>query len=79
MDRLAEEVNDKLQESGQVTIAELCKTYDLPKLSDTGIFFPYWYNLSFQIAKFGKGGKKLDLLLFCKHFWLFPSFDYVLK
>ncbi|XP_061283771.1 E3 UFM1-protein ligase 1 isoform X1 [Bos javanicus] len=30
LDRLAEEVNDKLQESGQVTIAELCKTYDLP-------------------------------------------------
>ncbi|XP_006626223.2 E3 UFM1-protein ligase 1 [Lepisosteus oculatus] len=30
LDRLAEEVNDKLQEAGQVTIAELCKTYDLP-------------------------------------------------
>uniref|UniRef100_A0A8C4LBQ7 E3 UFM1-protein ligase 1 n=1 Tax=Equus asinus TaxID=9793 RepID=A0A8C4LBQ7_EQUAS len=30
LDRLAEEVNDKLQESGQVTISELCKTYDLP-------------------------------------------------
>ncbi|XP_012299703.1 E3 UFM1-protein ligase 1 [Aotus nancymaae] len=30
LDWLAEEVNDKLQESGQVTISELCKTYDLP-------------------------------------------------
>ncbi|KFO23831.1 E3 UFM1-protein ligase 1 [Fukomys damarensis] len=30
LDQLAEEVNDKLQESGQVTISELCKTYDLP-------------------------------------------------
>uniref|UniRef100_A0A8C9W2M6 E3 UFM1-protein ligase 1 n=1 Tax=Scleropages formosus TaxID=113540 RepID=A0A8C9W2M6_SCLFO len=30
MDQLAEEVNDKLQEAGQVRIAELCKTYDLP-------------------------------------------------
>uniref|UniRef100_A0A4W4EFN7 E3 UFM1-protein ligase 1 n=1 Tax=Electrophorus electricus TaxID=8005 RepID=A0A4W4EFN7_ELEEL len=30
LDQLAEEVNDKLQESGQVNIAELCKTYDLP-------------------------------------------------
>ncbi|CAH6777410.1 E3 UFM1-protein ligase 1 [Phodopus roborovskii] len=30
LDRLSEEVNDKLQESGQVTISELCKTYDLP-------------------------------------------------
>uniref|UniRef100_G1RT10 E3 UFM1-protein ligase 1 n=1 Tax=Nomascus leucogenys TaxID=61853 RepID=G1RT10_NOMLE len=30
LDRLAEEVNDKLQESGQVTVSELCKTYDLP-------------------------------------------------
>lgn len=30
LDRLAEEVNDKLQEAGQVNIAELCKTYDLP-------------------------------------------------
>ncbi|XP_071112658.1 E3 UFM1-protein ligase 1-like [Haliotis cracherodii] len=29
-DRLAEEVNDKLTEQGQVTIAELTKTYDLP-------------------------------------------------
>ncbi|XP_041950547.1 E3 UFM1-protein ligase 1 [Alosa sapidissima] len=27
---LAEEVNDKLQEAGQVTIPELCKSYDLP-------------------------------------------------
>ncbi|XP_021501190.1 E3 UFM1-protein ligase 1 [Meriones unguiculatus] len=30
LDQLSEEVNDKLQESGQVTISELCKTYDLP-------------------------------------------------
>ncbi|XP_038203225.1 E3 UFM1-protein ligase 1 [Arvicola amphibius] len=30
LDRLSEEVNDKLQESGQVTISDLCKTYDLP-------------------------------------------------
>ncbi|KAM7061924.1 E3 UFM1-protein ligase 1 isoform 1-T1 [Acridotheres tristis] len=30
LDQLAEEVNDKLQETGQVTISELCKTYDLP-------------------------------------------------
>ncbi|XP_077018544.1 E3 UFM1-protein ligase 1 isoform X1 [Tamandua tetradactyla] len=30
LDHLAEEVNDKLQESGQITISELCKTYDLP-------------------------------------------------
>uniref|UniRef100_A0A671SZU6 E3 UFM1-protein ligase 1 n=1 Tax=Sinocyclocheilus anshuiensis TaxID=1608454 RepID=A0A671SZU6_9TELE len=30
LDQLAEEVNDKLQEAGQVNIAELCKTYDLP-------------------------------------------------
>ncbi|XP_032340316.1 E3 UFM1-protein ligase 1 isoform X1 [Camelus ferus] len=30
LDHLAEEVNDKLQESGQVTISDLCKTYDLP-------------------------------------------------
>uniref|UniRef100_A0A673JUA4 E3 UFM1-protein ligase 1 n=1 Tax=Sinocyclocheilus rhinocerous TaxID=307959 RepID=A0A673JUA4_9TELE len=30
LDRLAEEVNDKLQEAGQVNIAELCKMYDLP-------------------------------------------------
>uniref|UniRef100_A0AAY4BEJ7 E3 UFM1-protein ligase 1 n=1 Tax=Denticeps clupeoides TaxID=299321 RepID=A0AAY4BEJ7_9TELE len=27
---LAEEVNDKLQEAGQVNIAEVCKNYDLP-------------------------------------------------
>ncbi|XP_062406913.1 E3 UFM1-protein ligase 1 [Sardina pilchardus] len=27
---IAEEVNDKLQEAGQVTIPELCKSYDLP-------------------------------------------------
>ncbi|XP_012676876.1 E3 UFM1-protein ligase 1 [Clupea harengus] len=30
LNRLAEEVNDKLQEAGQVTIPELCKNYDLP-------------------------------------------------
>ncbi|XP_038155217.1 E3 UFM1-protein ligase 1 [Cyprinodon tularosa] len=30
LDRLAEEVNDKLQEAGLISIAELCKTYDLP-------------------------------------------------
>ncbi|KAK6490130.1 E3 UFM1-protein ligase 1-like [Huso huso] len=30
LDQLAEEVNDRLQEAGQVTIAELCKSYDLP-------------------------------------------------
>ncbi len=27
---MAEEVNDKLHEQGQITIAELTKTYDLP-------------------------------------------------
>ena len=30
LDSFAEEVNDKLQEQGQVTIAELTKAYDLP-------------------------------------------------
>ncbi|XP_013882362.1 E3 UFM1-protein ligase 1 [Austrofundulus limnaeus] len=30
LDRLAEEVNDKLQEAGLVSVAELCKNYDLP-------------------------------------------------
>nr|BAB25395.1 unnamed protein product [Mus musculus] len=30
LDQLSEEVNDKLQESGQVTVSELCKAYDLP-------------------------------------------------
>lgn len=30
LDQLAEEVNDKLQEAGQVSIAELCKSFDLP-------------------------------------------------
>ncbi|NXH53878.1 UFL1 ligase, partial [Rhabdornis inornatus] len=30
LDQLAEEVNDKLQETGQVTVSELCKAYDLP-------------------------------------------------
>eukprot|EP00069_Balaena_mysticetus_P002738 bmy_16280T0 len=39
LDRLAEEVNDKLQESGQVTISELCKAYDLPGNFLTQVFF----------------------------------------
>ncbi|KAM7367541.1 hypothetical protein PAMP_013830 [Pampus punctatissimus] len=30
LNRLAEEVNDKLQEAGLMSIAELCKSYDLP-------------------------------------------------
>ncbi|XP_078398407.1 E3 UFM1-protein ligase 1 isoform X2 [Cetorhinus maximus] len=30
LDQMAEEVNDRLQEAGQVTVAELCKLYDLP-------------------------------------------------
>ncbi|KFP70875.1 E3 UFM1-protein ligase 1, partial [Acanthisitta chloris] len=30
LNQLAEEINDKLQETGQVTISELCKAYDLP-------------------------------------------------
>lgn len=30
LDHLAEEVNDKLQEAGLMSISELCKTYDLP-------------------------------------------------
>lgn len=30
LDRLAEEVNDKLQQAGLITVAELCKSYDLP-------------------------------------------------
>ncbi|XP_074542069.1 E3 UFM1-protein ligase 1 [Halichoeres trimaculatus] len=30
LDRLAEEVNDKLQEAGLMSISELCKNYDLP-------------------------------------------------
>lgn len=30
LDRLAEEVNDKLQEAGLITLAELCKSHDLP-------------------------------------------------
>lgn len=30
LDRLVEEVNDKLQEAGLISIAELCKSYDLP-------------------------------------------------
>ncbi|KAG2467744.1 E3 UFM1-protein ligase 1 [Polypterus senegalus] len=31
LNQLAEEVNDKLQEAGQVSIPELCKSYDLPR------------------------------------------------
>lgn len=30
LDRLAEEVNDKLQVAGLISVAELCKSYDLP-------------------------------------------------
>jgi len=30
LDRLSEEINDKLQEQGRVTVAELAKTYNLP-------------------------------------------------
>uniref|UniRef100_H3CIG1 E3 UFM1-protein ligase 1 n=1 Tax=Tetraodon nigroviridis TaxID=99883 RepID=H3CIG1_TETNG len=30
LDHLAEEVNDKLQEAGLISVAELCKNYDLP-------------------------------------------------
>ncbi|XP_054474406.1 E3 UFM1-protein ligase 1 [Anoplopoma fimbria] len=30
LNRLAEDVNDKLQEAGLISIAELCKSYDLP-------------------------------------------------
>ncbi|XP_066468920.1 E3 UFM1-protein ligase 1 [Tiliqua scincoides] len=30
LDQVAEETNDKLQETGQVKISELCKVYDLP-------------------------------------------------
>ncbi|TNM94634.1 hypothetical protein fugu_017393 [Takifugu bimaculatus] len=30
LDRLADEVNDKLQEAGLISVAELCKIYDLP-------------------------------------------------
>uniref|UniRef100_A0A8D0CBF6 E3 UFM1-protein ligase 1 n=1 Tax=Salvator merianae TaxID=96440 RepID=A0A8D0CBF6_SALMN len=30
LDQIAEEINDKLQESGQVKISDLCKAYDLP-------------------------------------------------
>ncbi|KAL0967327.1 hypothetical protein UPYG_G00250880 [Umbra pygmaea] len=30
LDRISEEVNDKLQEAGMVNILELCKVYDLP-------------------------------------------------
>ncbi|CAI5685504.1 unnamed protein product [Oreochromis niloticus] len=30
LNHLAEEVNDKLQEAGMISIAELCKSYDLP-------------------------------------------------
>lgn len=50
LDRLAEEVNDKLQENGQVTISELCKTYDLPGNFLTQVFFLNSI-ISFQINK----------------------------
>lgn len=30
LDRLAEEVNDKLQVAGLISVAEMCKSYDLP-------------------------------------------------
>lgn len=30
LNRLAENVNDKLQEAGLISITELCKNYDLP-------------------------------------------------
>ena len=30
LDRMAEELNDKLLEAGMMSIAELCKAYDLP-------------------------------------------------
>ncbi|XP_032999345.1 E3 UFM1-protein ligase 1 [Lacerta agilis] len=30
LDQIAEETNDKLQESGQVKVSDLCKAYDLP-------------------------------------------------
>lgn len=30
LNHLAEEVNDKLQEAGLISMAELCKSYDLP-------------------------------------------------
>lgn len=46
LDRVAEEVNDKLQEAGLISIAELCKNYDLPgdvlsEVSHTCICWPY--------------------------------------
>ncbi|XP_023373997.1 E3 UFM1-protein ligase 1 [Otolemur garnettii] len=60
LDRLAEEVNDKLQESGQVTISELCKTYDLPGNFLTQVFFldsimcPFWPTaVNSLISKYG--------------------------
>ena len=43
LDSFAEEVNDKLQEQGNITLVELTKTYDLPSeflinVSDNFIF-----------------------------------------
>lgn len=39
LDHLAEEVNDKLQEAGLISVADLCKNYDLPGdfLSEVGL------------------------------------------
>ena len=37
LDNLAEEINDKLQDNGQVTIADLTKLYDLPADFITGV------------------------------------------
>ncbi|OXB83152.1 UNVERIFIED_CONTAM: hypothetical protein H355_014408, partial [Colinus virginianus] len=48
LDQLAEEVNDKLQETGQVTISELCKAYDLPGDFLTQIF-EFRYGLALLI------------------------------
>lgn len=52
LDRLADEVNDKLQEAGLISVAELCKIYDLPGdfLSEvsqktTIISYLNWYSL----------------------------------
>ena len=30
LDSIAEEINDKLQDQGQITVAQLTKEYDLP-------------------------------------------------
>ena len=44
LDNLAEEINDKLQDNGQVTIADLTKLYDLPADFITGVS-KYWWQL----------------------------------